>query len=263
MVILYIFIIKIRIVSLQPCPSLGKIRVGVKTTADKVFIREQWPSDDRPELLRRLLTHKNARRYKSLPANREILYPHETRNGKKFPVDLEKFPVSARYLTEHRATLESRRYVIDAGRHWFEIWVPQNPSAWALPKLVFPDISEKPNFWMSLENEVVNGDCYWLVVPPEKLDLLWLALAVANSTFIEAFYDHAFNNKLYAGRRRFMSQYVEKFPIPDPETPLAKRILKTVKHIYQILPSTEADGLAIILDSEVQLAFGVGEEFER
>ena len=40
-------------------------------------------------------------------------------------------------------------------------------------------------------------------------------LAVANSTFITKYYDAVFHNKLYAGRRRFMTQYVAKFPLPD------------------------------------------------
>ena len=77
------------------------------------------------------------------------------------------------------------------------------------PKLVFRDISEQPTFWLDFEGSVVNGDCYWLT--PESQgsdDRLWLAAAVANSTFIESFYDHRFNNKLYAGRRRFITQYV-------------------------------------------------------
>ena len=38
------------------------------------------------------------------------------------------------------------------------IWVPQNPEAWAGPKLIFPDIAEKPTFCMDLGGAVVNGD---------------------------------------------------------------------------------------------------------
>lgn len=238
--------------------DIGKIRVGVKTTADKVFIPKEWPAGTRPELLRPLVTHTIARRYKSHPSTREILYTHEVRDGKTVAVCLNEWPETEKYLISHRKSLESRKYVIDAGRKWFEIWVSQNPAAWGQPKLVFPDISEKPIFWMSLENEVVNGDCYWLAVSPEKLDLLWLALAVANSTFIEEFYDRAFNNKLYAGRRRFMSQYVEKFPLPAPNTPLAKSIVKAVKRIYKLLPSAKSDELAKRLDSDVLSAFGIG-----
>jgi hypothetical protein len=42
-------------------------------------------------------------------------------------------------------------------------------------------------------------------------------MAVANARFSEAFYDRRFHNKLYAGRRRWISQYVKEFPLPRPE----------------------------------------------
>ena len=119
-------------------------------------------------------------------------------------------------------------------------------------------------FWMSLDEEVINGDCYWLAAQnSEKLDMLWLALAVANSRFAELFYDHAFNNKLYAGRRRFMTQYVEKFPIPDPQTRLAKEIVRIAKRIYKVTPSSEAEVLAGGLEQRIAEAFGISKETPR
>jgi len=54
-------------------------------------------------------------------------------------------------------------------------------------------------------------------------------LAVANSTFAEAFYDYRFHNKLYAGRRRYITQYVKEFPLPDPNTSLAKQIIQATQ----------------------------------
>ena len=45
----------------------GPIRVGVKTCADRVFIRTDWqalPRAERPELLRPLVTHRDARRFR-------------------------------------------------------------------------------------------------------------------------------------------------------------------------------------------------------
>jgi hypothetical protein len=175
-------------------------------------------------------------------------------------VDLERYPISKAHLESHREALTNRTYVIKANRQWFEIWVPHQPNLWKRPKLIFPDISEKPNFWMSLEDELVQGDCYWLAAEDDvKVDLLWLALAVANSRFIEDFYDHSFNNKLYSGRRRFMTQYVEKFPIPDPKTPLSKAIVKTVKRIFDATPSPEAAELADELEHQIHRSFGLKE----
>ena len=192
---------------------------------------------------------------------KEILYPHEVVAGRRGAVDLTLYPKAKRYLERHREVLEARGYVIEAGRNWFELWVPQDPSAWPAPKLVFPDISDRPVFWLDTEGSVVNGECYWLCCKNEgELDLLWLALAVANSTFIEAFYDHKFNNKLYAGRRRFITQYVEKFPLPDPTRVETQAIISLAKKIFSITPSSEADHLAAKLDDLVWQVFGLNEK---
>ena len=244
--------------------DVGKIRVGVKTTADKIFIRsdwDDWPREERPELLRPLITHHIARRFKALQPTRQrqILYTHQVVKGKRVVVNLDMFPRAAKYLDSYRSILEQREYVLKAGRKWFEVWVPQNPDAWAQSKIVFRDITEKPTFWMDMSGSVVNGDCYWLACKePQQTDLLWLALAVGNSSFVEMFYDHRFNNKLYAGRRRFMTQYVEKFPLPDPETELSRHIIRMTKKIYDLIPHTK--DLEIELDQLVWQAFGLAKD---
>ena len=247
---------------------IGKIRVGVKSTADKVFIRNDWSNlpDGRPELLRPLITRKCARRFKAVvPENpkhiKEILYPHEATESGRAAVDLGRYPKSASYLEKHRDALESRTYLIEAGRKWYELWVPQDPAAWPSPKLVFPDISDKPIFWIDTDGGVVNGECYWMQCEnKDEQDLLWLALAVANSTFIEAFYDHRFNNKLYAGRRRYITQYVELFPLPNPKCDEAMIIIDLAKKIHAKTPSTEADQLAVDLDARIWRVFGLSTE---
>lgn len=249
--------------------EIGKIRVGVKTCADKIFIRHDWVSTfgtESPELLRSLTTHHVAGRFRAIPPKetRAILYPHEVVQGNRQAIPLELHPKSRAYLEAHRAILESRSYVIEAGRRWYELWVPQDPQAWGAPKLVFRDISQRPTFWMDLDGTVVNGDCYWIVASREdEAELLWLAAAVANSTFAEAFYDHRFNNKLYAGRRRFITQYVEQFPLPDPALPLSKSIVTYAKAIYEADHSEEAATMEIALDKLVWEVFGLGFEEVR
>lgn len=243
--------------------DIGEVRVGVKTTADKVFIRSDWesiPKSETPEVLRPLTTHKIARRFKALHTNNNyrILYTHQIIKGRRVPIDLAKHPRTAKYLNHYREVLEARQYIRNAGREWYEIWVPHNPDIWARPKIVFRDITEKPVFWMDLSGSVVNGDCYWLTCRnPEQVDLLWIALAVGNSSLIEKFYDYRFHNKLYANRRRFMTQYVKQFPIPNPDSPISKKIISIVKKIYDLIPSTEAERLERLLDGLVWEAFGL------
>jgi len=217
--------------------EVGKIRVGVKTTADNVFIKESWVEETglEPELIKPLITHHVAGRFKqSDKETKQILYTHETVNGKKKAIDIEKYPVSKSYLEQHREQLEGRKYVIKANRNWFEIWVPQNPQLWLEDKIVFRDICEEPTFWLDEKQSIVNGDCYWMVndFQKDETDILWLILAVANSKFIELFYDTKFNNKLYSNKRRFISQYVEQFPLPDPKSRISLKMIELAKSIF-------------------------------
>ena len=110
---------------------------------------------------------------------------------------------------------------------------------------------------MDLSGAVVNGDCYWLSPNDKQTDILWLALAVANSKFIEEFYDHSFNNKLYSGRRRFITQYVEKFPLPDPKTKIAKDIISITKSIYKQSVKSDFQDKEFELNKLVYKAFGL------
>jgi hypothetical protein len=250
--------------------AAGSIRVGIKTCADNVFIRSDWmnmPESERPELLRPLITHHIGRRFKALQLEEiyQVLYPHLVRDGRREVADLAIFPRAAAYLEKHRLTLEARSYVAEAARRWYEVWVPQDPGAWSLPKIVFRDISQAPTFWMDLDGSVVNGDCYWMVLDRDlDINVLWLALAVANSSFVEAFYDHRFHNKLYAGRRRFMTQYVEQFPLPDPLGQESAEMIGLAKQIFDVLPARSAHELESHLDPLVWRAFGVSvEELRR
>ena len=57
-------------------------------------------------------------------------------------------------------------------------------------------------------------------------------MGVSNSTFLEYYYDLHFGNKLYSGKRRFITQYVEKFPLPDPDSKEAAKIIKFAKAAF-------------------------------
>jgi methylase of polypeptide subunit release factors len=248
--------------------DVGAIRVGIKTTADKIFIRRDWddfPPDERPELLRPIITHHGAQRFRSARLERgpSVLYTHTVKSGRRVPVNLAEHPKSQRYLEQHRERLASRTFLLEAGRQWFEIWVPQDPDTWRLPKLVFRDIAEKPMFWIDRDGAIVNGDCYWLAVEESRLDLLYLTAAVGNSTFIETFYDHRFNNKLYAGRRRFITQYVREFPLPNPASNVARSMVALTKKLIETEETETAEKLALELDDLTWRSFGLRREESR
>lgn len=225
--------------------QLGKIRVGIKTTADNVFIGNEWSGERADlELLKPLITHRNAGHIIANTTSQwQVLYTHTIENGKRIAYDLDRFPKSKAYLMSHYEQLSGRQYVFKAHRNWYEIWIPQNPEAWTHKKIVFRDISSKPEFWYDETGAVVNGDCYWIDINPQiSDDLVYLALAIANSRFIEKYYDLKFNTRLYSGKRRYMTQYVEQFPIPYYGKNEAQEAISIVRKIItEMDPKTLSD----------------------
>ena len=210
--------------------DVAEIKVGIKTTADKVFIGDDWPKG--MELLQPLLTHHVAQRWCCETPTKRVLYPYDLEAEKRTAVDLADFPLAAEHLRLNKAQLSGRKYLIDAGRQWFEIWVAQQPHAWRRSKIVWPDISEEPKFFLDNSGAIVNGDCYWLTLREGfEDDWLYLILAIANSEVATQYYDYVFCNKLYAGRRRFMTQYVADFPLPDLQRELAQEVVAEAKKL--------------------------------
>jgi hypothetical protein len=248
--------------------DLAKVRVGIKTTADEVFLRDDWdrlPADMRPEeeLLRPLLTHLEANRWSAGRGKegKRVLYPHAVRDGKRVPVELDAYPRAAAYLGAHAARLRRRKYVLDSGRQWYEIWVPHHPNDWREKKVVYPDISEHPRFFLDTTGAVVNGDCYWITLNDGvQPDWLLLLLAVANSTLVTRYYDAVYHNKLYSGRRRFMTQYVGGFPLPPLDAPCGKKIIRLASRLARA--SKVDDVVEKEIDGLVWEAFGLRKEFD-
>ena len=240
--------------------DIGKIRVGIKTTADNVFIGNNWSGDNADlELLQPLITHRDAGQIVSKKHEGwQVLYTHTVVNGKKAAIDIEKYPKSKSYLESHYEQLAKRKYLQKAHRNWYEIWVPQNPAAWKNRKIVFRDISECPEFWLDESGAIVNGDCYWIDIDDSVFEeTVYLALAVANSKFIEKFYDAKFNTKLYSGKRRYMSQYVEQFPIPFLHSPNAQRAIDLVKKMITECADGDTSRYMDELNAIVDSMFGV------
>lgn len=238
--------------------EVARIRVGIKTTADRVFISDHW--DDQPlrpeaELLRSLLTHHDLAPWRIERAHdTRVLYPYDVSQPRRTPVDLREYPGAQAYFAQHRETLSAREYLTGTGRPWFEIWVPQRPDLWCRPKVVFPDISVAPRFALDRSGAVVNGDCYWMSLSDiGDEQIAYLLMGVANSALGLHFYDAVCGNRLYAGRRRWITQYVTRLPLPDPGTPAARSLIALAREFAE---GTAEPDIAL-LDERVADAFGL------
>ncbi|EXJ24411.1 DNA modification methyltransferase [Alkalibacterium sp. AK22] len=234
--------------------DIFKVRVGIKTTADKVFIRNNWsdlPSNitPEPEVLHNLISSRNIGKW-SLDHGytSKILYTHEVVEGKRKVIDFEKYPRAKKYLDENKEILSSRKYVIKANRKWYEIWVPQDPEAMKRKKVVFPDISQSPKFMVDEDGSMVDGNCYWLTLKDgNSEDYLYLAAAVANSRIMSKYHSIEFQNVLYSGRKRYITQYVNKYLLPDIETEEAKEVISLAKQLI-----TENDTETEVIEEKIE-----------
>jgi len=261
------FIARLDAVSKCRLGDVAKVRVGIKTTADDVYVRRDWhtlPDALRSEekYLRPLLSQENAAKWRprdSDDCQKRVLYTHEVVEGCRRAIAFDKSSPTWQYLLAHKEKLESRKYVIDAGRSWYEIWVPQDPSAWNRPKIVFPDISPEPRFFLDRKGHIVDGNCYWITTyDPLDEDLLLLILGVANSSLMTRYHDLAFQNKLYSQRRRHLTQYVVEYPLPDRRIPASIEIVELARQLSAGTTTRDDQlSLELRLDGLVPLAFGI------
>ncbi len=240
-----------------------KVRVGIKSTADKVFISDKWEAlgENKPEddLLKDLISQENIEPWNATDNFKlKVLYPHIDVNGAKSTVDIDGFPKAKNYFLQHEMTLKARKYLMDAGRQWFELWVSHKPNNWQYPKLVFPDISLKPRFYFDKGGKIVNGNCYWIMAINDiEVEKLLLIQGIANSKLMTKYHDLVFNNKLYSGRRRYFTQYVEKYPMPDFNAPISKEIISLVKQLNDSNDKDITKELMHQLEIKVAESFGV------
>lgn len=239
-----------------------KVRVGIKSCADNVFISQLWDKEGckiEKDLLCPMISQENIKAWTiDKESMLNVIYPHYSKDGKRQVFDIDKFPLASQYLQMHREQLEGRNYLIKAGRKWYEYWVPQNPSFWKMPKVVFPDISVQPRFCFDESGAIVNGNCYWMCAQnEEERSLLLLIEGVCNSSLMVKYHDLCFNNKLYSGRRRYLAQYIEQYPVPSPELESSKQIISLVDKLNNASDIQEKEALALKIDNLVQLSFGI------
>lgn len=248
-----------------------KVRVGIKTTADNVFIHNnnEWEAlaeniKPEAELLNPLISSDNIQKWKSdgqLVEQKKILYTHQFVEGKRKAIDLDDYVNAKAYLLHHHEQLAGRTYLAKSKtRHWYEIWVPQEPMAFKDLKIVFPDISLEPKFSIDTNEYLVDGNCYWITLKEQDADrdLLYLAAAIANSQLMNRFHGIEFQNVLYSGRKRYLTQYVDNYVLPDPSSIYSRKIVEVTKNIVtQNLEIEEIKQLELEIEEQVRLAFSV------
>ncbi len=199
-----------------------KISVGLKTTADSVFIKPISTKNFikqigfELELVHPILESHNIDRWNYRWDSEHdlfVLYPHIEENGKVVPINLDAYPKAKEYLESNRPQLEARTYLAESDRRWYEIWVHQFPNDFRQRKLITPDISAHNRFAIDDGAFFVNGTCFYIILKDKSDNSYFSVLGLLNSKVIEYFHKTTSGNSLYAKRFRYWSSYVGSYPV--------------------------------------------------
>ncbi len=232
-----------------------KISVGLKTTADNVFIKPMTlefveRSGLEREVVFPVLESHNVRRWRchwSPEQDLYVLYPHQEQEGKVIPIWLNRYPNVQRYLLSHRNQLEARAYLKESGRQWYEIWVHQSPADFKQLKLVVPDIATRNSFALDDQGFFINGTCFYILLRDPSLEHYLLMLGLLNSRVLEFFHKMTSGNALYAKRFRYWTSYLKPYPIPDVAHPknstVVKKIIENTRDLVEVSDEQERSAL--------------------
>jgi len=233
-----------------------KISVGLKTTADAVFIKPMTQTfiqyhQFESQLIFPVLESENVKRWRcdwQAEKDLSVLYPYIESSNKVFPIDLVNYPHAAKYLEQHRSQLAARSYLQQAKRQWYEIWVHHTPASFRQRKIVTPDISTGNCFALDDQGFFINGTCFFIILKHDSLTFYHAILGLLNSNVIEYFHKVSNGNTLYAKRFRYWTSYIKHYPIP-------KKLLDSVELQTQLAQNTAQLSQATTQEEFVALEF--------
>ena len=229
--------------------DLMEICVGIKTTADTVFVKPMTADfvekkGFEKNVIFPLIQSFDVNRWKitwgDSKKDRYILYPHREKSGNMEAVPLDEIPNAAEYLEEYEDVLKKRTYLTESKtRAWYECWVPQKLSKFKQAKLVTRDIVSHNSFAYDGDGRLCQGNTFFLIRRPESLfnmsfselseeDYYLFLLGLLNSHAME-YYQKMISGCLYSQKYRYTSTNLNRWPIPNFDAESAKKIAEMVK----------------------------------
>lgn len=240
-----------------------KISVGLKTTADAVFIKPMTQTfiachQFESQLIFPVLESENVKRWHCdwQPENDlSVLYPYIESSNKVLPIDLIDYPYAASYLRQHYSQLAARTYLQQAKRQWYEIWVHHAPVSFRQRKIVTPDISTHNCFAIDEQGFFVNGTCFFIILKQNTPAFYHAILGLLNSSVIEYFHKMNSGNTLYAKRFRYWTSYIKHYPIPRKLLDSMELQTQLAQNTAQLIQATTQDEIVALEWHNNQLCY--------
>lgn len=257
--------------------DLFDICVGIKTTADTVFVKpmtEEFINDHKFEndAIYPLIQSFDVNRWQITwgenKKDRYILYPHREKDGNMQAIPLNEIPNAASYLLEQEETLRKRTYLTESKtREWYECWVPQKLSKFQQTKIVTRDIVSTNSFALDESGRLCQGNTFFLTKKDSifSIDFAGLddhqyycfILGILNSKAME-YYQKMISGCLYSQKYRYTTSNLNRWPIPKVNLHNALKIAKYVDEI--ISGSAKKDELESKIDILVYNEFDLNQD---
>lgn len=269
--------IKIKMDELKLCSlaDIFDVCVGIKTTADKVFVKpmtKNFIAEHAFEditiypLIQSFNVNKWNISWGNNSKDRYILYPHREMDGNMVAIPLEEIPKTAEYLKECSEILKKRSYLAESkSRMWYECWVPQKLSKFQQTKIVTRDIVSNNSFALDESGRLCQGNTFFLtrkdsVLTSEYLELnthqyYCFVLGILNSKAME-YYQKMISGCLYSQKYRYTTSNLNRWPVPRIKKEDA---IVIASYVDDLLAGTSGE-LENAIDKIVYDAFDLSEE---
>jgi len=217
------------------------ITQGIRTGSLKVYYNEITEDNIRAfglekEIIFPVFDGKNVKGYYNTlsKSKSKLIFPYDVKSFK--PLDIKKYPQINIYLSKHKKELlerkDSGKIFSETDKLWYEFWDPK-PITFEKPKIVFPDISIKNNFYLEIEGIPYLNTCYAIYLK-EDIHIRFI-LGILNSKLIEFFFKKI-SPSVRGGFYRYKTDYINKIPI---NYNLDKIIISLVDQILLITESKD------------------------
>lgn len=198
------------------------VGIGVATGADSIFIAKDLPSLVEKELLLPALNARDVSGNRLQWSGKYLLNPYKE-NGDL--INLDDYPLAARYLTNHRDALEKRHVARKNPNKWYKTIDRIVPGLQETPKVLLPDISGNQLILVDKGQYYPQHNLYYIT--GGSLRQLYLLSAMLMSDYVKNQL-LSITNCMNGGYPRWQSQYLRKLVMPDVksiEEDLADRLL--------------------------------------
>ena len=206
-----------------------KIRLGIATGANKVFVIDEIQRDDlikkderNTEIIKPILQGRDIFRYNYQFNKKYIILATNEINIK------DDYPSIYRYFDSFGDSFKKRS---TTGRNWWNLRATAFLDDFKKENIIWIELTDHSRFALCLEEIFLLNSAYFLI-PPDQFNPKYL-LAVLNSNLIE-FYLRFIAETSGMGVSRWINNYVKDFPIPEVSEDSQKPFINIVDTVLAI-----------------------------